>query len=135
MKVKEIMTQGVEKIDANKTVADAMKRMMELHITSLIVDKRGDEDSYGIITRKDVIAKVIAEKLEPSKVKIARIMSKPIITVHPRRRHLVGRKAYGEDEHPPLPSPQRPRPRGNDIKQRHIQGGCDRIDVFILQYS
>lgn len=83
MKVKEIMTQGVEKIDANKTVADAMKRMMELHITSLIVDKRGDEDSYGIITRKDVIAKVIAEKLEPSKVKIARIMSKPIITVHP----------------------------------------------------
>lgn len=77
------MTQGVEKIDANKTVADAMKRMMELHITSLIVDKRGDEDSYGIITRKDVIAKVIAEKLEPSKVKIARIMSKPIITVHP----------------------------------------------------
>ena len=30
MKVKEIMTQGVEKIEPHKTVADAMKRMMEL---------------------------------------------------------------------------------------------------------
>lgn len=83
MKVSEIMTQGVEKIESHKTVADAMKRMMELHITSLIVDRRGDDDSYGIVTRKDIIAKVIAEKLEPGKVKIARIMSKPIMTVHP----------------------------------------------------
>jgi CBS domain-containing protein len=77
------MTCGVEKIAPNATVADAMKRMMELHITSLIVDKRGEDDSYGIITRKDVINKVIAERLDPKKVKVSRIMSKPILTIHP----------------------------------------------------
>ena len=83
MKVREIMTAGVEKIAPTATVADAMKRMIELHITSLIVDRKDADDSYGIITRRDIINKVISERLDPKKVKIAKIMSKPILTVHP----------------------------------------------------
>jgi len=77
------MTAGVEKIAPTATVADAMKRMIELHITSLIVDRKDADDSYGIITRRDIINRVISERLDPKKVKIAKIMSKPILTVHP----------------------------------------------------
>ena len=77
------MTAGVEKISSNATVAEAMKRMTELHITSLIVDKKTDDDSYGIITRKDIVNRVVAENLDPDKTRVAKVMSKPILTVHP----------------------------------------------------
>lgn len=83
MKVSEIMTTGVEKVSSKATAADAVKRMMELHITSLIVDKDSGDDSYGIVTRKDILDKVVAEGLEFGKVKVSRIMSKPVFTVHP----------------------------------------------------
>lgn len=83
MKVREIMTDGVEKINARSNVKEAIDRMMELHITSLIVDKRDDDDAYGIITRKDIINKVIAERIDPKEVRVSKIMSKPLLTVHP----------------------------------------------------
>jgi len=83
MKVNEIMTTGVEKIQSHKTVAEAIDRMLELHITSLIVDKVGGEDAYGIITRKDIIKRIIVKNLDPRKTKIATVMSSPILTVHP----------------------------------------------------
>lgn len=82
MLVKEIMTQGVEKISGNSTVSEAMKRMMGLHITSLVVEKESEDDAYGIITRKDVINQVVAAEKNPAEVSVRDIMNKPLLTVH-----------------------------------------------------
>ena len=83
MNVKDIMTKGVEFIDGNKTVADAMKTMLSRHITSLMVERESKYDSYGVVTRKDIVNKVIAEGKNPRRVKVKEVASKPIISVHP----------------------------------------------------
>ncbi len=82
-KVSDIMTKGVVYIDGKKTVADAIKLMREKKISSLVVDRRTHEDAWGIITRKDVVAKVVDPGKDPREVKVYEIMTKPLITVSP----------------------------------------------------
>jgi len=77
------MTNGVEFINGNKTVEQAMKTMLSRHITSIIIEKEGKTSSYGIITRKDIINKVIAAGRNPSKVKVKEVGSNPILSIHP----------------------------------------------------
>lgn len=82
-KAGDVMTQYVFYIDPDKTVAEAIKLMREEHLSSLIVNGRTPEDPWGIITRKDIVNKIVAPNKNPTEVKICEIMSKPLITVSP----------------------------------------------------
>ena len=57
MKAAEIMTTEVAKIKGSETVAKAVQLMREKNIRTLIVDRRHDEDAYGIITETDIVYK------------------------------------------------------------------------------
>lgn len=80
---KDVMTRDVVRIQRGASVAEAMARMKDRNVTSLLVERTGPEDSYGFMSQRDVITKVIAKGLNPAEVKVANIMSKPIITVSP----------------------------------------------------
>jgi len=77
------MTTGVISIDRDASVEDAMKKMFERRVTSLIVEKKKEADNVGIITRKDIINAVIAESRDPKKMKVEDIMSEPLLSVSP----------------------------------------------------
>ncbi|MBM4091433.1 MAG: CBS domain-containing protein [Planctomycetes bacterium] len=79
----EVMHKDVVYIDGKKTVADAVRLMREKKVSSLIVERRGIEDAFGIVTRKDVVNKVVDPGKDPAEVKVFEIMSKPLITVSP----------------------------------------------------
>lgn len=81
--VSQVMTKDVVFIDGNKTVADAIKLMKEKKVSSLVVNRRTHEDAWGIITRKDVVSKIVDPGKDPRAVKVFEIMSKPLITVSP----------------------------------------------------
>ena len=83
MKSRDIMTKKVVMIDEGAGVAEAVTIMTEKNISSLIVNRLNEDDSYGIVTRRDVVNKVIAEGLDPQKVKVANIMTKPLLTIPP----------------------------------------------------
>lgn len=80
--VEEVMTRGIISILESASVAEAMKLMTERHVSSLIVERENDADVYGIITRKDVISKVIGHGLDPVKMKVYEVMTKPMMTVN-----------------------------------------------------
>lgn len=82
MKTREVMTTGIVTIEADDSVADAMKKMLDRRLTSLIVEEE-EGDAHGIITRKDIISEIISERKDPKKVKVAEIMSKPLLIVSP----------------------------------------------------
>jgi CBS domain-containing protein len=82
-KAGDIMTQYVFYIDSDKSVADAIKLMREERLSSLIVNGKTPEDTWGIVTRKDVVCKIVGPGKDPKEVKISEIMSKPLITVSP----------------------------------------------------
>jgi CBS domain-containing protein len=82
MNVRDIMIKDIQVIDKGDTVADAMKKMLDRRVTSLIVET-GGVDGYGIITRKDIVTKVIAGDKGPGEVGVKDIMSEPLQTVSP----------------------------------------------------
>ena len=82
-KAGDVMHKDVAYIDGKKTVTDAVRLMREKKVSSLIVNRRSHEDAYGIVTRKDVVNKVVDPGKDPAQVKVFEIMSKPLITVSP----------------------------------------------------
>lgn len=83
MKAEEIMTKDVVTIRGSATVADAVKVMKEKGLRALIVQRRHDQDSYGIITETDIVYKIAAFGQDPKKIRVYEIMTKPCIVVNP----------------------------------------------------
>ncbi len=83
MTAKDIMSTDVVMVNGLATVAEAVKLMQEKGVRSLIVDRRSEEDAYGIVTQRDVVYKVMAQGLDPNQVKVHEIMSKPLVVVNP----------------------------------------------------
>lgn len=83
MKAEEIMTKDVITIKGSATIAEAVKLMKENKLRSLIVDRRTEDDPYGMVTETDVIYKVAAYGKDPKQMRVYEIMSKPCITVNP----------------------------------------------------
>jgi CBS domain-containing protein len=80
---RDVMSKNVATIDGNATVAQAVEIMKERKIRSLIVERRNEQDGYGIITYKDIAYKVIAKGLDAYNTKVHEVMTKPVIVVTP----------------------------------------------------
>lgn len=83
LKAKDIMTTEVVTIDGNATAADAARTMRDKGMRTLIVERRGEEDAYGIVTHRDLVYKVVAQGKDPAEVKVHEIMTKPLVVVNP----------------------------------------------------
>jgi CBS domain-containing protein len=79
----EIMSKDVATIHPHVSVAEAIRRMRERQIGSLLVEKVSPSDTWGIITQNDVVQKVIAKGQDPEQIKVNEVMSKPISIVRP----------------------------------------------------
>ena len=82
-KAQDVMTKSVAYIEGSKTVAAAIKLMRKSNVSSLIVKHRSQADAFGIVTRKDVVNKIVDPGKDPAKVKVYEIMTKPLIMVSP----------------------------------------------------
>lgn len=68
LKASDIMTKEVITIRGSATVAEAVKLMREKGLHTLIVQRRHDQDAYGIVTDSDIVYKVAAFGLDPKQV-------------------------------------------------------------------
>ncbi len=82
MKAADIMTKDVVTIRGAATVAQAVEVMKEKGLRALIVERRHDQDAYGILTETDIVYKVTAFGKDPKKVRVYEIMTKPCIVVN-----------------------------------------------------
>lgn len=82
-KAADVMTKDVVFISGNDTVANAIRLMREKGVSSLVVNRRSPEDAWGIMTRKDVVSKLVDPGKDPNYVKVFEIMSKPLVMVSP----------------------------------------------------
>ena len=83
IRVKDVMKTDFGTIDGVATVADALKKMKSLKTAVLIVNKRNEDDEYGMLTSGDIARHVLAKDRAPDRVNVYEIMSKPVISVHP----------------------------------------------------
>jgi predicted transcriptional regulator len=66
-------------IERDASVSKAIQMMLDRNRYSLLVPRQNKSDAYGIVTKKDIISKTIAEGKDPDKVKVKDIMSKPLV--------------------------------------------------------
>jgi CBS domain-containing protein len=83
IRVKDVMKTDFATIDGIATVADALTKMKTLKTAVLIVNKRNEDDEYGMLTSGDIARHVLAKDRAPDRVNVYEIMSKPVISVHP----------------------------------------------------
>lgn len=79
----EIMSKEVATIHPHATVAEAIGRMHQFQVGSLLVEQISPSDTWGIITQTDVVTKIVAHDRDSEQVEVAEVMSKPISIVRP----------------------------------------------------
>lgn len=80
-RVKDVMKTQVDIVDGKMTVLEALKKMRHVETKALIVEKRNEDDEYGMVLLSDIAKHVLAKDRSPMRVNIFEIMSKPVITV------------------------------------------------------
>lgn len=83
IKVADVMTTNLVIVDGLTTIAEAIKLMAEKETNTLIIDKRHEEDEYGIIIAADIATQVVGQNRPPERISVYEIMSKPILFVRP----------------------------------------------------
>ncbi len=83
VRVSDVMRDNFTIIDRFTTVKDALDKMVGTNVKTLIVDKRDENDEYGIVLLSDIAKKVLAKDKAPDRVNSYEIMAKPVISVRP----------------------------------------------------
>jgi len=81
--VKDVMKEKYDLVEGVATVRQALEVMRHVETKCLIVDKRDENDEYGIVVIADIARKVLAMNRSPDRVSIYEVMTKPAVTVHP----------------------------------------------------
>jgi predicted transcriptional regulator len=83
IRVREVMKKDFDMIDGRVTVMDALRTMKHVETKSLIVNKRHDDDEYGMVLISDIGKYVLAKDRSPDRVNVYEIMAKPLLSVNP----------------------------------------------------
>jgi CBS domain-containing protein len=81
LRVREAMRTNVVIVDEAVSVAEASMGMRKKGEGCAIISRQGRP--FGIVTERDVTWKVAGKGLDPKNVKVAEIMSRPLITIDP----------------------------------------------------
>jgi CBS domain-containing protein len=81
--VSDVMSRRLITADVSETADRLGKLMTEAKMGSIIITK--ETHPVGIVTERDLVAKVISEGLLPASVKASDLMSTPLITISPEK--------------------------------------------------
>jgi CBS domain-containing protein len=79
MKIKDVMTTGVECVSPETTLQEAAAKMKSLNVGSLPVCE-GDRP-VGILTDRDIVVRAISEGRDPRTTRVPDAMTKDVATV------------------------------------------------------
>ena len=83
IRVRDVMKTEFDMIDGRVTVMEALRTMKYVETKSLVVDKRNDDDEYGMVLISDIAKLVLAKDRSPDRVNVYEIMAKPLLPVDP----------------------------------------------------
>jgi len=82
VRVRDVMANTYAIVEGITTVAEAIVIAKERQVKALIVNKRHDDDEYGIVLMNDIAKKVLAQDHSPKRTNVYEIMTKPALSVN-----------------------------------------------------
>jgi len=83
IRVRDVMKHDFDMVDGRITVMDALRTMKHVETKTLLVNKRNDDDEYGMVLLSDIAKLVLAKDRSPDRVNVYEIMAKPLLSVDP----------------------------------------------------
>ncbi len=83
VRVRDVMGNSYAMIDGIKTVEEGIQLARQYAVKALVVNKRHDNDEYGIVLMNDIAKKVLARNHSVERTNIYEIMTKPALSVSP----------------------------------------------------
>jgi CBS domain-containing protein len=65
--------------DERETVAEVASRMAELHVGAIVV--LGGQDLRGVFSERDLMMRVVLERLDPDRTPVSQVMSTALATI------------------------------------------------------
>jgi signal-transduction protein with cAMP-binding, CBS, and nucleotidyltransferase domain len=81
VRARDVMSKSLATISGMATAKEAADRMRAERVSALIVEKRHEDDAWGLIAVQDLIKGVIIPGRAFGDVHVYEIMTKPVITV------------------------------------------------------
>ncbi|MCG7588649.1 CBS domain-containing protein [Photobacterium sp. OFAV2-7] len=81
VRVRDVMMNTYAIVEGLTTVAEAVEIAKQRQVKALIVNKRHDDDEYGIVLMNDIAKKVLAINRSPQRTNVYEIMTKPALSV------------------------------------------------------
>ncbi len=82
----DVMNREFAVVSPVATVQEAVEAMIRCQCQTVIVDRTDEDDAYGILTFQEVVYRVIAKSLSPTRTRVGDVMVKPLIVVNPNLR-------------------------------------------------
>ena len=87
LRARDVMNRQFVLVSPLDTVHDAITKMKACGECQVaIVDRADEDDAYGILTFQEIVYRVIAKSLSPTRTRVGEIMIKPLIVVNPTLR-------------------------------------------------
>nr|VFK37434.1 MAG: CBS domain-containing protein [Candidatus Kentron sp. SD]VFK42188.1 MAG: CBS domain-containing protein [Candidatus Kentron sp. SD]VFK79712.1 MAG: CBS domain-containing protein [Candidatus Kentron sp. SD] len=83
LRVRHVMKRKFDTVSGMTTIKEALEKMQHVEVKCLIVEKRHEDDEYGILLLSDIARKVVAINRAPERVNVYEVMQKPVISVDP----------------------------------------------------
>ncbi|MEM1585872.1 MAG: CBS domain-containing protein [Candidatus Bathyarchaeia archaeon] len=81
LRVRDVMEGGVVTVDGDSPVMEAVKKMLENNVWSVVVTV--NNIPTGVVTERDIFKRVIVKGFDINRVPLKDIMSCPLITIDP----------------------------------------------------
>lgn len=81
VRAKDVMQKNIPIIDGMATAKEAADMMREHQVPSVLVDKRHEDDAWGLVSFQDLINEVLIPNKDATMVNVYEIMTKPIFSV------------------------------------------------------
>lgn len=78
---RDVMSKKIISIDGMATATEAAMKMRTEKVQSLLVNKRHEDDAWGLVTIQDLITGVLIPGKKAEDVNVYEIMTKPIFSV------------------------------------------------------
>ena len=86
LRARDVMNRDFAVLPPVATVQEAVEAMMQCGCGTVIVDRADEGDAYGILTFQEIVYRVVAKSLSPTRTRIGDVMIKPLIVVNPSLR-------------------------------------------------
>lgn len=83
IRARNVMKKDFISMNGMATVQEGINALRHTDTHAIIIDKRDDNDEYGIVVLADIAKKILAADKSTERVNLYEIMSKPALSVDP----------------------------------------------------